>query len=283
MKAPFPLMRPPRDMPCDGLEGAIDRYYEVAYEVSLGGPTSFAPIIRQAIFKVREASANQNVTPAFHILLIITDGQVSQSEKLLTERAIDEASNYPLSIICVGVGDGPWDIMEKYDEKLRNRAFDNFQFVDFNTVFAKYPYIKRKEAFAVHALQQVPAQIRACKMLGYLKDDWEMPKDFKMPPKPIGPPDMLRWAPEDDPSYSMYAAVNPSFGVVDSWTAVWHHKHKRYFYMNKETEESLWDKPTISVYAPPPPRREGDEFLFDERNTNSDRGSRRSSRRSSRR
>lgn len=72
----------------------LSRYTEITPHVKLSGPTNFGPLIREAIGIVRQ-------TREYHMLVIIADGQVTEEKD--TVDAIVEASNYPLSIVLIGV------------------------------------------------------------------------------------------------------------------------------------------------------------------------------------
>ena len=144
------------DRPCQGLQEVVDRYREIAPGIELSGPTSFAPIIDKAIEIVREARS-------YHILLIVADGQVTSESETIA--AIVRASAVPLSIVLVGVGDGPWDMMRQFDDELPQRQFDNFQFTCFTDLRAK-----------LEAGQCSPEKLDACLALGMLM---EIPEQFK--------------------------------------------------------------------------------------------------------
>ncbi|KXJ29213.1 E3 ubiquitin-protein ligase RGLG5 [Exaiptasia diaphana] len=147
--------------PCKGLDAVLQAYNDVVRRVSLSGPTSFGPIIDKAIEIVSRSLG-------YYILVIIADGQVVEDHEVETREAIVKASYYPISIIVVGVGDGPWDRMHEYDELLPQRKFDNFQFIEYNETVAnaKFP----DAAFALHALMEIPEQYKTIKKLGLLND-----------------------------------------------------------------------------------------------------------------
>ena len=65
----------------------------------------------------------------------------------------------------IGVGDGPWDVMKDFDDKLPQRAFDNFQFVNFTEILQGYRNNpSRMEAvFALKTLMEIPDQFKVRK------------------------------------------------------------------------------------------------------------------------
>ncbi|KAK9122877.1 hypothetical protein Sjap_012479 [Stephania japonica] len=152
--------------PCNGILEALMRYREVVPQLHLAGPTSFAPLIETAL-SIVEVSVG-----LFHILLIIADSQASLGidarhdqltpQEQATVNAIVKASIYPLSIVLVGVGDGPWDRMQKFTEKIPHRSFNNFKFVNFTEIMSRgEPAFKKEAAFAFEALMEIPSQYRA--------------------------------------------------------------------------------------------------------------------------
>ncbi|XP_076885121.1 E3 ubiquitin-protein ligase RGLG2-like [Bidens hawaiensis] len=178
----------PEDRFCNGFEDVLSRYREIAPQLKLSGPTSFAPVIEQAMTIV-EPSGGQ-----YHVLLIIADGQVTRSvdtargqlspQEQKTVDAIVEASKLPLSIVLVGVGDGPWDMMKEFDDNIPDREFDNFQFVNFTEIMSKNVAPIRKETeFALSALMEIPPQYKATIELNLLGSRRGIsPKRVALPP-----------------------------------------------------------------------------------------------------
>lgn len=147
-----------------------------------------APVINEAV-KIVHQSGNQ-----FHILVIVGDGAVSPMMGCTeaSKAAIVAASEVPLSIIFVGVGDGPWEACEEFDDDLPQRQFDNFQFLpfsDFQAAIAESAASTEavEAAFAVCAMQEVPEQLRAIQHLGLLgagSDSPPPPADRHVPSLP---------------------------------------------------------------------------------------------------
>ncbi|KAJ0878716.1 putative copine, von Willebrand factor A-like domain superfamily [Helianthus annuus] len=121
----------PEERCYNGFEEVLSRYRELLPHLKLAGPTSFAPVIEKAMTIVEESGGQ------YHVLVIIADVQVTRSvdtgrgqlspQEQKTVDAIVEASKLPLSIVLVGVGDGPWDTMKEFNDNIPSRSFDNFQ------------------------------------------------------------------------------------------------------------------------------------------------------------
>ncbi|XP_042043182.1 E3 ubiquitin-protein ligase RGLG4-like isoform X1 [Salvia splendens] len=158
---------------CHGFEEVMACYRRIVPKLRLSGPTSYGPVVDAAV-DIVEKSGGQ-----YHVLVIIADGQVTRSvntsdnelspQEERTINSLVNASLYPLSIILIGVGDGPWDDMKKFDDKIPDRDFDNFQFVNFTEIMSKSTSSAEKEtAFALAALMEIPVQYKAAREFGLL-------------------------------------------------------------------------------------------------------------------
>lgn len=116
-----------------GVEGIMEAYRNSFQTMKLSGPTLLEPIIRKATEDARKAAESKfNYT----VYLIITDGNIQDMDE--TVNAVIEASNYPISFIIMGVGDGDFTNMKLLDgdEKLlkqgdKEATRDIVQFVRF--------------------------------------------------------------------------------------------------------------------------------------------------------
>lgn len=189
--------------PCHGFEEVLACYRNIVPNLRLAGPTSYAPVV-EAAMDIVEKSGGQ-----YHVLVIIADGQVTRSvntgdgelssQEQKTIKSIVAASSYPLSIVLVGVGDGPWEDMQKFDDKIPAREFDNFQFVNFTAIMSKNATPSEKEtAFALAALMEMPIQYKAAVELGIMGRTTGRAK--KIVPRPPPAPYSRRALPERQPS-----------------------------------------------------------------------------------
>ncbi|ODN01652.1 Copine-1 [Orchesella cincta] len=159
---------------CQGIEGVLTAYYRASQRVKLFGPTCFAPVIRE-VTQVAKNSMTGSSAGKYFVLFILTDGIVCDPDT--TKDALVEASNAPLSIIIIGIGDEDFTAMEKLDsdEKLlksrsnKRAARDIVQFVElkkfinFKSVYQSAR--ARKIALARSVFAELPQQVVSWKNL----------------------------------------------------------------------------------------------------------------------
>ncbi|GAB2218753.1 hypothetical protein Drorol1_Dr00001984 [Drosera rotundifolia] len=95
----------------EGVEGIMGAYASALHKIGLAGPTLFSKVINQAA----EIAAHSTSTSAgkYYILLILTDGILTDLQDTID--ALVRASDFPLSILIVGVGGADFTQMETLD------------------------------------------------------------------------------------------------------------------------------------------------------------------------
>ena len=137
-------------------DALLQAYNAITPSVKMYGGTTFTPIINKAIELVRESLQ-------YTILFILCDGTVSPHCLESTKQAIIKASQYPISIVCVGVGNADFTEMKKFDD-MGGRKFDNFQFASLNDIRSYHAKVSKKtgqtleEVMALYCLEELPEQ-----------------------------------------------------------------------------------------------------------------------------
>lgn len=157
----FPLNFNYQNPFCAGVAGLEAAYQSCIYQVQLYGPTNFAPVINH-VARFADGAARENSAKSYYILLILTDGVIS--DFIETKDAIVAASYLPMSIIIVGVGRADFsemDILDGDEVPLISRhgqrcARDIVQFVPFRD-FERAP----PSELAKCVLAELPDQVTA--------------------------------------------------------------------------------------------------------------------------
>jgi len=140
------------------IDDVLTQYRKFITKVKLWGPTNFAPMIRDLNNEVKE-NLRKGLTMSYNILMILTDGQISDMQNTINE--LVEASFLPISVIIVGIGNGNFgnmDILDAddnplYDSRRRKADRDLVQFVPFNN------YKNDPPKLAEQVLEEIPRQV----------------------------------------------------------------------------------------------------------------------------
>mmetsp|Transcript_8489 Transcript_8489/g.13088 ORF Transcript_8489/g.13088 Transcript_8489/m.13088 type:complete len:539 (-) Transcript_8489:113-1729(-) len=114
-----------------GVKGMVDAYrYTFKSGLVMSGPTVFEDVITLAASQARAKQKNGK-GQAYQVLLILTDGAVSNIAQ--TKRTLATASDAPMSIVIVGMGNADFSSMQFLDDFAQQEGLrDICQFVDFN-------------------------------------------------------------------------------------------------------------------------------------------------------
>ena len=140
------------------IDNILKLYRQVVPKLSFSGPTYFAPLINNLNNNVKEDLRNGKKMN-YNILMILTDGQIGDMRETID--ALVEASYLPISVIIVGIGNGPFgnmDILDADDNPLfdrngRKADRDLVQFVPFDN------FKNDGDKLAEQVLEEVPRQV----------------------------------------------------------------------------------------------------------------------------
>jgi hypothetical protein len=146
-----------REAEASGISGILEAYRGTFKTgLTMSGPTIFSEVINVAAARSRsKQEASKRIGQQYYeILLILTDGAVSDVPG--TVQAIRAASDAPLSIVIVGIGNADFSDMQFLDDFQSQQAgsgCDICQFVEFSK------HVSNKISLTQATLDEIPDQL----------------------------------------------------------------------------------------------------------------------------
>jgi Copine/C2 domain len=138
-----------------GVTGVLKAYRAVfSSGLIMSGPTVFDEVIRTAGAHAEsaQAAAKSRGGQCYTVLLILTDGAVSDARA--AAQALKDASQSPLSVVIIGVGDADFSGMQFLDDcGPPNNQRDIAQFVEFNN------HRHSSQSLTSATLNEIPTQL----------------------------------------------------------------------------------------------------------------------------
>jgi len=138
----------------NGERGILEAYRNVfKTPITMSGPADFSQVIKHAADTAKnslETSLQSNML-SYTILLILTSGNVSNMTDMMN--ALAAASNAPLSIIVIGIGNADFKKLQFLDDFAKGDTRDICQFVDFET------HKHSKTSLTRATMEEVPVQL----------------------------------------------------------------------------------------------------------------------------
>jgi len=138
-----------------GIQGIIDAYRQTFKSgLVMSGPTDISQVIQTAAARAKgqQQAARAAGKQAYGILLIVTDGAVSDMQQ--TANAMNACSDAPLSIVIVGVGNADFSSMRFLDDHSQPPGTpDIAQFVQFNE------HCRNSDDLSAATLHEIPTQL----------------------------------------------------------------------------------------------------------------------------
>ena len=146
-----------KELEVDGLAGILHAYRGVFQTgLVMSRPTIYKDVLEETAKRAEKslADAQRRGSQAYTILLILTDGAVSDING--TIECLNRISDSPISVIIVGVGDEDFGAMRQLDNSAGGSAGRNIvQFVDFNQ------HAHSSESLTKATLEDIPEQLVA--------------------------------------------------------------------------------------------------------------------------